>query len=149
DDQAYADRRREVVHDVALVDELADDRRREHRVDDKVESRVVPERLDVAVGAGREVVDDEDLGASIEEIFREVRADEARPARDQRFPGHRRSLARPYPRRGAGRFNNASRDFRGSRLLLSDPPIERRGCVVPLGYTGALLSTVTQPLTVS
>ena len=39
DDQPDADRRGEVVDDVALVDELAHDRRREHRVDDEVEVR--------------------------------------------------------------------------------------------------------------
>ena len=55
DDQPHADRGGEVVHDVALVDELADDRRREHGVDDEMEAWVVTQELDVAVGSGGQV----------------------------------------------------------------------------------------------
>ena len=39
DDEPHADRGGEVVDDVAAVDELVHDRRREHRVDDEVEAR--------------------------------------------------------------------------------------------------------------
>jgi hypothetical protein len=40
DDQPDADRRRQVVDDVALVDELVDDGRVEHGVDHEMEPRV-------------------------------------------------------------------------------------------------------------
>ena len=87
DDQPHADRGGQVVHDVALVDELADDRRREHRVDDEVEAGPVAQLLDVAVSACREVVEDVDLLSLLEQRFGEMRADEARAARDQRLLG--------------------------------------------------------------
>ena len=90
DDQPHADRGGEVVDDVALVDELADDRRRQHRVDDEVEARPVAQLLDVAMSSCREVVEDEDLLSLLEQLLGQMRADEARTARDQRLLGHRR-----------------------------------------------------------
>jgi hypothetical protein len=72
DDQPDADRRGQVVDDVALVDDLAHDRGREHGVDYEVEVAPVPEVGDVVERAGRDVVEDEDLPAVREEGFREV-----------------------------------------------------------------------------
>ena len=85
DDQPHADRRGEVVDDVALVDELVDDRAREHRVHREVEVAALHQVLDVPARAGREVVEDEDLLSVREQQLGEVRADEAGPARDQRL----------------------------------------------------------------
>ena len=78
DDQPNADCGRQVVDDVALVDELADDRRRQHRVDDEVEAGPVAQLLDVAMSSGREVVEDVDLLSPFEQLVRQMRADEAR-----------------------------------------------------------------------
>ncbi len=61
DDQSNADRGREVIDDVALVDELVDGGVREHRVDDQVEVRVAPEMLDVRERARRQVVENPDV----------------------------------------------------------------------------------------
>ena len=82
DDQPHADRRGEVVDDVALVDELVDDRPVQHRVDDEVEVRAVAEMLDVVERSGREVVEHPDLVAFVEQQLGEVRADEAGAAGD-------------------------------------------------------------------
>ena len=86
DDQAHADGGGEVVDDVALVDELADDRPGEHRVDDEVEARVLAQVGDVVDAAGREVVEREDLPALLEQRLAEVRADEAGAAGHERLP---------------------------------------------------------------
>jgi hypothetical protein len=90
--------------DVALVDELAHDRGREHGVDDEVKIRPFPELLDVAVGAGRQIVQGEDLPALAEQMLREMGADEAGPAGDQGLGRHRASLTTrpvvPVPRLG-------------------------------------------------
>ena len=83
DDQADADGRGQVVHDVAPVHELADDRLREHRVDHEVEAFPVAEPRDVPLLSRREVVEGEDLVPFVEEELREMRADEAGPAGDQ------------------------------------------------------------------
>ena len=61
DDQPYAHRGRQVVDDVALVDEFSDDRGREDRVDDEVERGLLAEVRDVLDRACREVVEREDL----------------------------------------------------------------------------------------
>ena len=90
DDQPHADRGREVVDDVALVDELVDDRRREHRVDDEVEVRPLAQRRHVRDRARRQVVESVDLPASREQELAEMRADEAGAARDERLPRPRR-----------------------------------------------------------
>ena len=82
DDQPHADRRRQVVDDVALVHELVDDRRLEHRVDDEVE--VAARRIRCStfrIEPGREVVERVDLPAVVEQPFAEMRADEARRRR--------------------------------------------------------------------
>ena len=88
DDQAHADRRGQVEDDVALVHDLADDRRREDRVDDEVEVRAVAEVLDVAQRAGRDVVEGEHLPACCEQELGEVRADEAGASGDERLSSH-------------------------------------------------------------
>ncbi len=67
DDQPDSHGRGEVVDDVALVDELADHRAREHRLDDEVELRIVEETLDVSVRPRRDVVECVDLPALVEQ----------------------------------------------------------------------------------
>ncbi len=83
DDQPHADRRGEVIDDVAAVHELVHDRRLEHGVDDEVEVAALAQVCDVPLGAGGQVVEDEDLPAVGEQELREMRADEAGPAGDQ------------------------------------------------------------------
>jgi predicted glycoside hydrolase/deacetylase ChbG (UPF0249 family) len=56
-----------VVDDVALVDELVDDRPVQHRVDDQMEVLAVAEMLDVVERAGREIVEYPDLVTFIEQ----------------------------------------------------------------------------------
>ena len=82
DDEPHADRRCEVVDDVALVDELVDDRPVQDGVDDEVELVAVAEVLDVVERSGREVVEHPHLVALVEQELGEVRADEARAAGD-------------------------------------------------------------------
>jgi hypothetical protein len=74
-----------VIDDVALVDELVDDRAREDGVDHEVEVAAVHEVLDVPSRAGREVVENIDLPTVLQQRLREVRSHEAGAARDQRF----------------------------------------------------------------
>jgi hypothetical protein len=71
-----------VVDDVALVHELADDRRRKDRLDDQVEVAPLFEVGDVRACSGREIVEHEDLPTGVEQQFRKVRADEAGAAGD-------------------------------------------------------------------
>ncbi len=71
-DQADADRGREVVDDVALVDELVHDRGGEHGVDDEVEARLLPQVGDVSQRAGGEVVQAVDLPAVREQRAAQV-----------------------------------------------------------------------------
>ena len=87
DDQAHADGGGQVPDGVALVDELAHDRLREHRLDDEVEVGPVAEALDVLHRAGREVVERVDLPAAPEQLVREVGADEPGAAGDERLAG--------------------------------------------------------------
>jgi hypothetical protein len=56
DDQFHSDCRRQVEDGVALVHELADDGRREDRLDREMEVRVLREVEDVRFRARREVV---------------------------------------------------------------------------------------------
>jgi hypothetical protein len=76
DDQAHSHGCREVVDDVALVHHLADDRRREDRVDHEVVVRAVAQVGDIGQRACRNVVQREDLPARAEEVLRQVGADE-------------------------------------------------------------------------
>ena len=71
------------IDDVAAVHELVHDRRLEHGVDDEVEVAALAQVRDVPLGAGRQVVEDEDLPAVGEQQLREMRADEAGAAGDQ------------------------------------------------------------------
>src|SRR5206468_3456357 len=95
DDQSDADRGREVVDDVDLVDELVDDRGVEDRVDDEVE--VLPRRKvrDVVDRPRREIVERPDLPAVLEQQLREVRADEPGAAGDEGLRWHGESLPPP------------------------------------------------------
>ena len=54
----------------------------EHRVDDEVETRSIAKMLDVVERPGREVVQNPDLVAFVQEQLREMRADEAGAAGD-------------------------------------------------------------------
>jgi hypothetical protein len=102
DDQPRADRGREVEHRVDLVDELVHHRAMQDAVDDEMERGVVAQVLDVLERAGGEIVQDPHLLAVVEEELAEVRADEARTARDEDFPAHgRASLARSPSARAA------------------------------------------------
>ena len=91
DDQPHADGGRQVVDDVALVDELVDDRRREHRIDDEVEALVPAKVLDIRERAGGEVVEGVDLDVGLEQQIAQMGADEAGAAGDQRLRRHGRA----------------------------------------------------------
>jgi len=95
DDEAHADRGREVVDDVAAMHELVHDRRLEHRVDDEMEVAPVAQMRDVSLGPGGEIVEDEHLHAPVEEQLGEVGADEAGPARDESAAQGRPMVATP------------------------------------------------------
>ena len=83
DDEAHADRGRQVVDDVAAMHELVHDRRLEHRVDDEMEVAPVAQVRDIPLGARRQVVEDEHLHAAVEQQLGEVRPDEAGTTRDE------------------------------------------------------------------
>ena len=87
DHQAHADGGGEVVDDVGPVDELGEDRRVLHLVDDDVQALVGPQVVEVLDAARREVVDDVDLVAALEQRLREVGTDEAGAAGDQCLHG--------------------------------------------------------------
>jgi hypothetical protein len=71
-DQADADGRGQVIHDVALVNELVHDRTREHGLDDEMEAWMLSEVGDVVAGPGREIVEAEDLVAVLYEQLAQV-----------------------------------------------------------------------------
>ena len=72
DDQLDAHHRREVVHDVALVDELADHGGREHGLDDEMKVGALAQMRDVLVRSGRDVVEGVDLPALVEQELRKM-----------------------------------------------------------------------------
>jgi hypothetical protein len=74
DNQTDSDGRGEVIDDVAFVDELSNDRRRQDGVDDEVEAGPLAEVRDILDRAGREVVEGEGLPAIVEKEFRESRS---------------------------------------------------------------------------
>ena len=67
--------------------ELAPERLR-HVMEDEGEAAVGQQVVDVRLGAGEEVVEDRHLVAFVEKAFREMRADEAGAAGDERFFNH-------------------------------------------------------------
>ena len=67
DDESHSDGRGQVVHDVALVDELVDDRPVENGVDDEVEAVAIAKVLDVVERSRREVVEHPHLVPFIEQ----------------------------------------------------------------------------------
>ena len=69
DDQPDADCGCEVIDDVALVNELAEDGRREDRLDDQMEVASLLEVGDIRARPGREVVEHEDLPPGVEQQF--------------------------------------------------------------------------------
>ena len=89
DDQPHPDRSREVVDDVAAVDELVDDGRLQNAVDDQMKPVAITEMLDVLQRAGREVVERPDVPAVVEKPLGEIRADEACAAGDECLARHR------------------------------------------------------------
>jgi hypothetical protein len=83
-----------VVDGVDPVDELAYDRRRQHRVHHQVEAISFAEMEDVGLRARREVVEGEHFPPLVEQALGEMRADEAGAAGDKSLPLHgRRSLS--------------------------------------------------------
>jgi hypothetical protein len=86
DGQSHADRCRQVVDDVTLMHQFADDGGREHRLDDQVEVRMRPQMRDVLQRARGDVIECIDLPTVTEEPLRQVGADEARATGDERFP---------------------------------------------------------------
>jgi len=75
DDELDADRRRQVVDDIRLVDELGHERPVGTGLDDVVEARIRLEVANVEDGSGTQVVDDRDLVPKLKESLSEVRAD--------------------------------------------------------------------------
>src|SRR5262249_43493702 len=85
DDQLHADRGGEMKDDLALIDELRQQRLVRDRVDDIREPLVGLEMGDVVDRAGRQVVDDGNIMPVLQQAFRQMRADEARASCDQSF----------------------------------------------------------------
>ena len=81
--------------DVAPVDELVHHRRLEDGIDDQVKVAPVAQVRDVSLRSGREVVEDEDLHAALEEQLGEVGADEPGAARDESAAQRRPMVATP------------------------------------------------------
>ena len=97
---------------VALVYEFGDDRLVVHGVNRVVVARVALQVRDVVYGAGREVVNAEDLVAALDVCVGEVRADEARPARDE----NSQKFFSPSFKLSAARSPSAPRGVRVPRL---------------------------------
>ena len=72
DDQVDPDRGGQVVDGVAAVNELADDRLRQYRVDDEMKAVALPKMEDIGLGARREVVEREHLVALVEQQLGEM-----------------------------------------------------------------------------
>jgi hypothetical protein len=87
DDEPDADSGGQVIDDVALVNELADDGRSQHRVHDEVELAPTLQVLDVLLRPGRQIVEGVDLAPLLEQELGEMRADEAGAARYQGLRG--------------------------------------------------------------
>jgi hypothetical protein len=81
-DQLHADRGGQMKHHVAAIDELGEQRLVVHRVDEVLEACPPLEMRDVVDGPGRQVVEDEDLMAVLEQRLGQMRSDEARAAGD-------------------------------------------------------------------
>ena len=64
-------------HHIAPVDELGEERLVVDRLDEVLEPGAALEVHDVVDGAGRQVVDDDDLVAVLEQGFGQMRSDEA------------------------------------------------------------------------
>src|SRR5581483_8943691 len=109
DDEADADRSGEVVHDVAAVNELVHDGRLHDRFDHEVEAGALAQMGHVPLRAGREVVEDEDLLALVEEKLGEVGADEAGAARDESAAQSRAMVASRRKIMGLWQFRAFSR----------------------------------------
>jgi hypothetical protein len=83
DDEANADRRREMENPVGPFHEGSRDVAIRHGSGEKLEERVLSQRLEILDPTGRKVVEDEDSMALREKSFHEMAADEARAARDE------------------------------------------------------------------
>ena len=83
DDQAHADGRGEVIHDVAAIDQLGQQRLVFDRVDGVVELGVVPELVDVLDRSRRQVIDGIDLVALRHHRLAQVGANEPHSSGDQ------------------------------------------------------------------
>ena len=89
-DQSDANRRRQVKHDVTVVDERRHDLLPQHRTAHPPEARAAVKMGNVFVAAGREVIDNRDVMALGEKRGGQVRSDEPCAAGDK-YP-HSRSL---------------------------------------------------------
>ena len=85
DDQTYADGRGQVVDDVALVHDLADDCWGKDRIDDEVELGTTAQVGDVVERSSREVIQDENLPSVRQELLGEMGADEPGTSGDERL----------------------------------------------------------------
>ena len=84
DDEFDPDRRGEVKHDVAPIDQLRQERLVVHRIDEVLEAGPSFQVSDVVDRPGRQVVEDEHVVTLRQHRFRKMRADEAGPSRNQR-----------------------------------------------------------------
>jgi hypothetical protein len=94
DHELHADRRRQVVDQIAFADQPVQHLFVENGVDGEVVAGVLSQALDVLETTGREVVDDDDVVAATEEGVGQMSADEAGAARDQRSSRWLRTRAR-------------------------------------------------------
>src|SRR5262249_51411025 len=83
DDQLDADRGGEMEDDIAAIDQLGEQRLVVHRVDEVLEAGAPFQVRDIVDRSGREVVEDEDLVALLEQRIGEMGPDEAGAPGDQ------------------------------------------------------------------
>ena len=134
DDQLDADRGRQVDHDVGAVDELGEQRLVLDAVDRVVEAGLPLEVRDVVDRSGRQVVEDEDLVAALEERLAQVRPDESGSAGNQ----HTHRL-QPDPA-GDGRRVNEVQDGVGGARRRPGRGRHRRAPEAPPGALRELLA---------
>ena len=84
DDQLHAHRGGKMENHVVAVDQLREQRLVREGIDHVLEFRVDLQMADVADGPGRQVVDDVDLVARIQQCLGQVRPDKARASCNQR-----------------------------------------------------------------
>ena len=83
DDQLHPHGGRQVKDPVAAVDQLRHHRHVGARVDDVAEALLALQVPDVVDAAGRQIIDDADLVAALQQLVGQVRSDEPRAASDE------------------------------------------------------------------